>query len=228
MFNLSGLRYEKQANLHIEAGFFESLAYGLLLLQRVSTKKGGNMKKLGMILVVLLSLLGIDSQAGDKTKKELRKQERAAKKLEKERLLMENLDSIRSSVQSKAFVLQADMLRGRYGTVNVLDANNFIKINGDQVVIQTANPHRIGFNGLGGITINGQIIQYDIFEDNNAVRINMQVSTVELGHITLSMTLGATGNAWAHLRGNFGLQVSFNGQFAALDNLRQFEGMRLF
>ena len=186
------------------------------------------MNTIGMIILVVLSQLGVPSQASDKTKKELRKQEKAEKKLEKERILKQNLDSIRSMVQSKTFALEVNMLRGRHSTINVLDANNFIKVNGDQVLIQTAFPHRFGFNGLGGITINGRITQYDIFEDDNNVRINMQVSTIELGHASLSITLNAPGNAWAYLRGNFGLQVSFNGQFAALDDTRQFEGMRLF
>ena len=184
------------------------------------------MKKIGLLITALILMVGV-SLAQDKTKKELRIEARELKKKENRQALAQNLDSIKEMVEEQEFALEANLLRGRYNTINLIANNNFIKVDGDEVVIQTSNPSRIGYNGLGGVTIVGRIMSYDVFENENSVSLNMQVSSAVLGITTVNFNVSANGFATANIIGNFGGRATFIGDFRPLDAIHQFEGTRL-
>lgn len=185
------------------------------------------MNKLGLVVAILFSL-GVSAQNTNKDADKDRKAIKAEKKAERREMLAKNLDSITALMKEKTYALEATMLRDRYNTYNVLQDNNFIKVDGNEIIIQTANINRMGTNGLGGITVRGQLISYDVKELDNNVSANMTVSTFALGTININISVNSAGNATADLRGNFGLQATFIGDFAPINDLRQYEGIPQF
>lgn len=181
------------------------------------------MKYLGILLLVL-SFFGTDAQNPEASKLS-KKEVKELRKAEKREIKAKQFDEIAALIQNKSFALEADLLRSRYSTFNVMQNNNFIKVEGDELVIQTANFNRIGWNGLGGITVRGKILDYDISENKKRINVSMTASTFDLGNININLSVGKNGNATANLTGNFGLRTTFLGDIAALNRLDQFQGM---
>ncbi|MEP0987426.1 DUF4251 domain-containing protein [Ekhidna sp.] len=181
------------------------------------------MKYIGIVIMTMffLSVNAQESETSKLDKKEIREQRKA----EQRKVQAEKFDEITALVQNKSFALEADLLQSRYATFNVIQDNNFIKVEGDEIIIQTANFNRIGWNGLGGITVRGKIIDYDVSENKKRMNVSITASTFELGNVNINLSLGKNGNATANLTGNFGLRTTFIGDIAALNRLDQFQGM---
>ncbi|WP_425391936.1 DUF4251 domain-containing protein [Ekhidna sp.] len=168
--------------------------------------------------------LGVMAQSVDSeslSPKELRK-------LERQQKAKEQLDSIKTMIEDQAFALEANMLRSRTAAFNVMQQNNFIKVEGDEVVIQTANASRVGMNGMGGVTVNGRLMTYDISSSKRGINVTMIVSSFALGNLNINLSVNASGNATASINGSFGLRATFQGDLVALNNISQFEGTSIF
>ncbi len=180
--------------------------------------------------IILFAFIGTASAQSREGRREARKQER----MEKKRLQAEANEQGKAMAlnlaQNKTLVLEADALYDRYMNRYNMVAESFIMFDGDRVVIQTAAPGYIGYNGLGGITLNGKLLDYEVHEGNakEPVRISAQVSTVALGHGSLNMTISGDGNARATFRDNWGNRVTFSGQVNSLEDAVTFEGMSIF
>lgn len=185
------------------------------------------MKKLGILFVVLFAL-GVEAQEVKNDNEQERKEIKVDKKNERKEMLAQNLDSLTKLINQKAFALEASMIRDRYQTYNVLQDNNFIKVDGDEVIIQTANASRIGRNGMGGVTVRGQMISYNVTEAKNNTSVIMTVSTFALGTVNINLSVNSVGNATAFINGNFGLRATFIGDIVTINDVRQFEGMPQF
>lgn len=102
---------------------------------------------------------GVAMQAGDDTPKLTKAQKKAIEKRNRE--IQDSLDHAAAvEAMSKGYyVLMADrlMIKGR-AFMNPMSNTNFVLIQGDKAVIQlAANNGRAGFNGMGGITVEGSI-----------------------------------------------------------------------
>lgn len=163
--------------------------------------------------------------AQDTTDKEAKKAEQKQKKAEQ---FAENLTAIKSAVNDSTFVIEANTLRGRHTFSQfVMPSTNFIKVNGKQAVIQTANSSAIGYNGLGGITIDGNIRKYEVFEEEHGVRVLIQLSSFATGFSTINVSVNASGHATASLSTGYGGYITYSGDFYSLDDSAAFEGMSI-
>ncbi|SNS83887.1 protein of unknown function [Ekhidna lutea] len=184
------------------------------------------MKKIGMYLgFVFLGLMTFSQQPPNNSEEEETKKD---KKESRKEFLQQNLDTIKTLIENKTYALEADMLRGRYDTYNIFQDNNFIKVMGDEVIIQSANATRVGANSLGGLTVRGRLLTHEIQPVDNGVNVVMTVSSVILGNFNVYLTVSANGNAQANLRGNFGLYTTFIGEFVETNDLNQFQGIVRF
>lgn len=187
--------------------------------------------KIYFTLILLISFVGVADAQSRKERRMQRKQERMErKKLEAERQ-EQRKEAIVNLAEDKAFVLEADALFDRYMNRYNMVNNSFIMLRGDQVVLQTATPGgHPGFNGMGGITMNGRLVDYEVDEGkkNRPVTVTAQVSTVAAGHGTINMTIGSDGNATGTFRDNWGNRITFTGRISDLQNSRVYEGMSLF
>lgn len=91
----------------------------------------------------------------------------------KERKLMEaridsafNAEAIQA-INDTAFTIEADQVMFKRGyTAHVTASTNFVAVRGDNAIVQVAfNVPVSGFNGLGGITVEGSISRYEVNKD---------------------------------------------------------------
>ncbi|WP_224997187.1 DUF4251 domain-containing protein [Cesiribacter sp. SM1] len=178
--------------------------------------------------IVLLGLaLVFAAQAGwaQTSSREQKKIEKAERKRLKEEEERKNHELLVSLVKDQTYVLEATTLAGRYGYQYQVSPNtNFIMVEGDQVIVQTANNHGVGYNGLGGITINGTIRDYEVHNEKNGVSVMIRFQDPVLGLSTLNLSVQANGYARATVLGNWGARATFQGQFSDLEESRIFKG----
>lgn len=91
----------------------------------------------------------------------------------KERKLMEaridsafNAEAIQA-INDTAFTIEADQVMFKRGyTAHVTASTNFVAVRSDNAIVQVAfNVPVSGFNGLGGITVEGSISRYEVNKD---------------------------------------------------------------
>lgn len=182
------------------------------------------------LVFLLVFVTGVSAQSRE-DRKTARKQERLERKQQKAMAAQEDKAKVYQLATNRTFVLEADALYDRYMNRYNMVSNSFIMIDGNRMVLQTAAPNgHIGYNGLGGITLNGKILDYEILEgsEKKPVKINAQVSTTALGHGTLSMNLTDSGNARATFRDSWGNRVTFSGRLNSLEDAVNYEGMKIF
>lgn len=188
-----------------------------------------------IITLVLLAIFALQVNplaAQDKlSKKEQRKLEKAQKKkLEKEQL-QKNQAILLEIAQDSSFVIEANTIRGRNSFTHQVNPNtNFVKIDNDNFVMQTSNPHYFGYNGLGGVTITGNVVKYEVIEGkkNEVISIRAEISSIILGHSVVYMDMSPSGFSTARIVDNWGNRITFNGSTYALENSRVFQGQTMF
>lgn len=108
------------------------------------------------LMLLLFSSTFITTYAKDKEKKS----EKEIKKEEEKVLELKKFAAAKTALDDMEFVIKAERLSFPNGrTINSDENTNFITASGDQTVVQIAFPNVGfgGFNGLGGITVDGRI-----------------------------------------------------------------------
>lgn len=183
-----------------------------------------------IILLIGVFLFSVEAGMAQSEKKEQRKIERAEKKRLKEEARKQNLEQLQALVEDQTYVLESNAIFGRnMNRYEVSPNTNFVKIEGDQLTVQTASNFHFGYNGLGGITINGSIQEYKIYsaKKNNSISVLIQFTSPVLGHSSLTLDIQPNGTARAMVRDNWGGRVTFQGQMVDLENSRVFKGMSI-
>ena len=98
--------------------------------------------------------------------------------------LADSIASIQAiaAIRNKDFVLQADNVTFRSGnTVFVNSSTNFISVKGNRAVVQISPSNfASGPNGLGGVTVDGVISNYQISTDKKG-RVNLTYNVSGIG-----------------------------------------------
>ena len=176
------------------------------------------MRKYWMMMVAVLLIgstaLGQEEKVVEKvSKKEARKEKRA----QEQRAFEINKAYGINLIEDRDFVLQANRISGRNNMPIVVDRGvNFVKINGDQMVIQFGLNSRLGNNGLGGTTFQGRIMSLDTEDwgEGKAYSARIQFYTPVLnGVATVNLTVRGS-QARASLWSN-GRVINFEGRYGA-------------
>lgn len=188
------------------------------------------MNRYKIFLILLLFLFSMNTGFTQSARKAQRKTEKIERKrLEKEEDA-KRMAAILAVVKDRSFVVEASTLRGKYSFQHqVSPSTNFIMIDGKNLILQTAGGFGPGYNGLGGVTINGRISDYEILnpEDNDNISLLIQFTSSWIGPSTLNLSISADGYASASVRDNWGGRVHFRGQIETLDESTVFEGTPL-
>ena len=193
------------------------------------------MKKVLSIVALLLLCFTVTTHA------QISKEDRAARReaLRKERAEREALEAQQDSVaylkaieaiKAGSFVLEADFVGFPSGlTRYVSSSTNYIEVNENNGVLQTAfsnfsaNP---GPNGLGGVTVQGQVSGQDLSQDKDGnIFMNFSVFGGAIS-ATLNLTLTAgTNEASIYISPNFnGNNLTMNGNLVPYNEATIFEG----
>ena len=112
------------------------------------------MKRIVFISVIML-FAAVAAFAQDDGRRKVTRKERKALQARVDSMLHARADS---AMLDSAFVLEADEVMFKRGyTAHVTSSTNFVSVCGDRAVVQVAfNVPWSGFNGMGGITVEGR------------------------------------------------------------------------
>lgn len=167
----------------------------------------------------------------DLTRKEKRKIRKELRKQEKAKLNKERKEAIYELAEDGSFVVELyNVSQNNRVMHQVLREINFIKFEGDRFILQTGNPAGIGYNGLGGITIEGDVLKYEVEKrkDNKPVSIRAEIMSPITGHSVINVDLHTDGSGYARFRDNWGNRLAMMGDLASVDSSGTYEGMVLW
>ena len=146
--------------------------------------------------------------------KEERKAMRKAQKEEEKRKLAATLSEYKVFAENKTWVIEAHTVFEKGGlSFSMNPTINFVSVVGDEATIQLSFEGIAGWNGVGGITLEGNIQKYQVQESKNALTISMTAMGPGLGPVDLLATISPGGNGRVTISGNWGERITFAGQF---------------
>lgn len=188
-----------------------------------------------IFIAALLALIGNELALAQSTRKERREawKEARAQRRAQEKALEEVQDSIAFSKAVKAlqegnWVLEADNVSFRNGLTRFVSSNtNYVAVQDGEGTVQTAfNNFVYSPNGLGGVTVQGNISNNQISHDKDGnVYLNFSIFGGAIS-ATLNLTLTAgTNEASIYISPNFnGNTLTMNGNLLPYDEATVFEG----
>ena len=181
------------------------------------------MKKLLSLIVPAMILAGCSSLFHPKSPEEKAAQEWA--------------DSVQAvkvaqAIDSARFVLTADRLTTRRGhVIYVTRSTNFVRVNGDKGTVQVAfaNAPGLGPNGLGGITLNGRVTNYQVKNPKPGLTsISFNVTGIGISsEVTLLVPEGGENSTVTINANTRPERITLSGDLLPLTPFAVYEGMSL-
>ncbi len=187
------------------------------------------MKNIIIILSIITGMAFTTMPVQAQSKRQLRKAERIERKQQEARQRDKVHEQLLSLIKDQSFVLEAHTVYDkRQNTYPVSPQLNFVALNGNKATIQLGNAGGVGSNGVGGITIDGNVASYKIQDRKGSISLLAQISSATLGNATLTMNVFGNGMARARVRGSFGSEVSFAGNLVNPANSLVYKGSPVF
>lgn len=179
----------------------------------------GSLFFLGLLLILSLNTEAQDNKLSRQEKKEAKKAQ-----------LNENFRVLDSLLTSKRFVLEANFLQNTIGEMVSVSSNlNFVKVDGSYGILQTGSETRMGYNGVGGVTAEGNIGAWKVEKDPKNLTYRLAFTlTTKLGTYDIFLTVNAANDAKATISGSRSGKLTWNGYLASFDNSRIFKGQETF
>ncbi len=166
--------------------------------------------------------------AREVTDEQWRNMSRAERKEYRLKELTDQQEVTMAILDSREWVLEAFQIQDRYGeSANVLPTLNFVGVAGDQSTVQLGSGGDIGWNGVGGITVEGSVRSYKLKEGKkkaSGATLQLEVSGASSGHISLSIFVSADGSATATVSDNFGDRLTYRGRIVPLAQSTVYKG----
>jgi hypothetical protein len=191
------------------------------------------MKRLIMLMAVMVLAAGtLSAQKLTKAEKKAAKQEKKEAKKRAKAEEKENYEIYKAEgkkmIESRDFVLIAQMISGRdTRPIPVVDNSNFVKIEGDKIVVQFAlnRPDVGGTNDMGGNTYKGTIRKLEAKDLGEGKSVNVRVDFVSpsiQGVATIYIDImGSTVKAQMIDSGG---TINFSGKYIALKDAFLLQG----
>ena len=185
------------------------------------------MKKIILLVFVTLFCCVGYSQAQTTEKKMTRQEKKEAQKAMEQALFEE----ARQAIENKAFTLEADRVIFKRGRNAFVSSNtNFVMVDGDKSSVQVAfNIPASGPNGLGGVTVDGNVSGYKIKTDKKgSIYLTMSVMGVGISaQVSITLPYGSN-NATVDILPNFNSShMTLSGQILPLKKANVFKGRSL-
>ena len=192
------------------------------------------------VLFILLALFAVQVSLFAQEKKMTRKEKEAAwraerlkKRAQEERQIMHS-DSIQyvqaiNAIRNGSWALEASNVTFNNGVTRfVTESTNFVSVDDGQAVVQTAfnNTNLNSPNGLGGITLEGRILDEELkMDEEGNVYYNYNIQGADIS-ATVSVVITAhTNQATATVNPNFSSrQMTMSGYIYPYDSAGVIEG----
>ena len=178
----------------------------------------------GIKLLIILMLAGVTVFAQGKTDKKAEKKARKEAKMAEDRA---NAARLMALFESRRFVLEAERLYDKQNNMYVLSKNiNFVAFEGDTSSIQLSFTGLVGWNGVGGLTVEGRVTKMEIKakEGQATFTVNAAVQNRAGGLVTMLFRVQPSGRAMVTMNGNFGDILKFEGMIVPLDESMVYKG----
>jgi len=155
-----------------------------------------------------------------KERKEQRKQQELAQK-----------KAILELIHSKMWVIEAHTVFDRYSQSYQLNPSiNFVGVKENEGALQLGFDGLIGWNGVGGVTIDGTVTKYEVKEgkNNTAPSVTLRFQGRGIGSAMINITVNISGQATARVNGDFGDRITFAGNIKSLEESIVYKGQSLF
>jgi hypothetical protein len=185
------------------------------------------MKKFMSLLLAMLlgSVLVFGQEGQDLSKKEMRKLRKEQKKEER----VNNLAMYTQVAEDKEWVLEAHTVYNKYGNSFQMDPTiNFVSISKNEAVIQLGVNGFIGYNGLGGITLEGNVTNYEVMKEDETVMIRFIAMGSAMGPVDVIARISPDGFGRLTVSGNWGRRLTFAGYFLPYENSRTYTGTPVY
>jgi hypothetical protein len=188
------------------------------------------MKKLFIFLLLIVCIFYTGyAQTENPDSKNLTKEEkkamRKAKKEEDKRKREEALIEFEKYAEMREWVVEAHTVFDKQGQSYQMDPNiNFVSVNKDETTIQLSFTGLMGWNGVGGVTLEGKIGKYEYSVDGKSLNITMSAMGSGLGVVDIFMIVSGDGNGRATVSGNWGDRITFQGRFVSLEESTVYKG----
>jgi len=192
------------------------------------------MKKSLLIAATFIAVLFLIPQYGSSQESNAnqmsltRKQEKEQKKKAKEAAALADREKYAKLLQDKQYVFMANSLSGDAGaTYSITPKFNFLKVAGESVVFQFAFDGLVGWNGIGGMTIVGELEDYR-FDPGKSIKKPMRVNArieanVIYGKPYVTMTVFEEGYARITVTIKGGT-LNMSGQVVSLEDADVYTG----
>lgn len=173
-------------------------------------------------LFICGSLIAQDKKPVKETKEEISQRKKEEKKAKIENLY-KHTDSL---LTGRKFVLEAQFMRNNIGArVNVISTLNFIAIDSLSGVIQVGSSQRFGYNGVGGITVQGRVINWKLAKDDKAKDFFLELTIqANVDIYDINMNIDYSGYATATLNGVNTGKLIYEGNLVSLETTSVFKG----
>ena len=168
-----------------------------------------------IVLFLVAFLSGNTLFAQEKlTRKEKKEKERIEREAKKQELL--------SLINSRQFVLEASRVQDKEGKVLTLTPLiNFLIVQGDTETLQFGLEGQLGWNGLGGITLEGKINGFTVKEGKPGKYFNVTIRVAGAGMYSHQfLTVYPDGRAEMEVSGDRGGRFTFYGKIKPLSDAR--------
>ena len=180
------------------------------------------MKRFVVFFALIVSASILFAQGNDENAVLTKKEKRNA-------ALEKDFQQTKAMLENKDFVLEADYLQDRYGNrVLVNSTINFVAVDSTEATIQIGSNFRIGPNGVGGVTAQGNINKWELTEDTKrkAFTLRMNVMTT-IGIYDLFINIAASGKGTATLTGMSSGSLKFDGDLVPWEKSSVYVGQHL-
>lgn len=184
------------------------------------------MKKVFIALLCMVFTLGAFAQEPELSKKEQKKLQKQLRKEQKAEQEAAQAAIVGLMVEHQRFVLEADRLRDKTGQiVNVSSMINFVAVDSTAGVIQIGSNAYVGLNGVGGITLEGNVGNYKFtfIEKSRSYNISFTLRT-SVGSYDVRMNTYSDGRADANVSSNWPGQLNYEGVLVPMINSRVYKG----
>ena len=185
------------------------------------------MKKISLLVFMIVLSFTLMAQDNKEEKK-------AAKKAKKEKKVEEALESsekLKSLFEIKQFVLEANTVYDKMGASLMLDPNlNFVGCDGKNSTIQLGFNQLAGWNGVGGVTLDGEIKKMEVTGKEGVPYFTVHATVQNKGGSVVTMIFSVSSNRTARvdMSGSFGEKLSFQGNVVPLGETTVYKGTPVF
>ena len=183
-----------------------------------------------LIFVMIISpaiLFGQDDTS-TLSKKEQRQLAREKRKAEQEVIDAKQREITALMLEHQRFVLEANYVAGKSGSRSPVNSTiNFVIIDSTKATLQLGSPWGLGINGVGGVTVDGNVTRYELNKKENKKGVSYNVTLYimsSVGTYDIQMWVSQSGRADATVRGNVSGQLTYSGQLVPLSQSRVYKG----